>query len=505
MAPRRPIRLSAEARELLRRVPALHPAQVWLVGGAIRDAALGRTVVDVDLACKDARRLAAALARSFKGTLITLDPEKAVYRLALRPQRGRALRQVDVAEIQGPGIAEDLARRDFTANAVALPLAASLPAAVPRSAFIDPRGGLEDIARGALRCEHEGLLKDDPLRLLRAFRIAAQTGLEPDSGTLALIRKHRRLVRQPAGERVQAELLALLSVPGCSARLRQLDEHGLLTALFEELEPARRCAEDYHGPGGVLAHSLEVCARLDFLLRETSRAYPDLARALHEHLVSRSSGGVPERAILMLAALLHDVAKPETARTVDGRMRFFEHDVIGAERAARILKALRFSREHADTVSEIVRHHLRPGHLASGGPVSERAIYRFHRDLGERAPGLLLVCWADHASYLAEPRLRRLLGAACGRSRRDAARLRAEDARKTVRHLQTVSLLLRRYFDEDRSPVPARLLDGNEVMRALKIPPGPRVGEILEGLREAQAEGKVKDRAQALAYIARLK
>jgi putative nucleotidyltransferase with HDIG domain len=504
----RRVRLPAEARAALIRVAQLgHPSPVYLVGGAIRDAALGRPVADLDLACKGARGLAAAVARAFKGALVTLDADNAVYRLVLPPARGRGLKQIDVAEIQGRDILEDLRRRDFTVNAAALELSPGLKTAVPEAEFLDPRGGFPDLARGVLRVEDDKPFKDDPLRLLRAFRIAAQIGLDIEPATLALIRKHRRLVREPAGERVQAELLALLAVPGASARLAEMDECGLLTALFEDLEPARRCAEDYYGPGGVMKHSLDVCARVDFLLTNFKNIYPDLGRAFEEHLAVRSSGGVPERAVLMLAALLHDVSKPETARTIDGRLRFFEHDTLGAERAAKILMTLRFSREHVDTVSEIVRHHLRPGHLASGpGPVTDKAVYRFFRDLGVRAPGLLAVCWGDHASYMTEPRLKRLLSAACATPpRAGLARIRPEDARKTVRHLQLVSLLLRRYFDEDRAPVPARLLDGVEVMKALKLPPGPKIGEILERLREAQAEGKVGDRAQALAYVARLK
>jgi poly(A) polymerase len=506
--PGRRVRLPAEARDALVRVAGLkHPTPVYLVGGAIRDAALGRPVADLDLACAGARSLAASVARAFKGTLVTLDQDNAVYRLVLPPARGRGLRQIDVAEILGRDIQEDLARRDFTANAAALELTPDLKASVPEDAFLDPRGGLADLARGVLRVEDDKPFKDDPLRLLRAFRIAAQTGLTLEPATIALIRKHRRLVREPAGERVQAELLALLAVPGASAHLAAMDECGLLTALFEDLEPARRCAEDYYGPGGVMKHSLDVCARTDFLLTDFRRIYPDIARAFGEHLAARASGGVAERAVLMLAALLHDVSKPETARTVNGRLRFFEHDTRGAERAGKILRDLRFSREHADTVAEIIRHHLRPGHLAaSGETVTDKAVYRFFRDLGERAPGLLAVCWGDHASYMPEARLRRLLSAACGAPRRAApARLRTEEARKTVRHLQLVSMLLRRYFDQDRAPVPARLLDGSEVMKALKIPPGPKVGDILERLREAQAEGKVRDRTQALAFVARLK
>ncbi|MDE2141096.1 MAG: HD domain-containing protein [Elusimicrobia bacterium] len=507
MAGRR-IRLPAEALAALNRVAGLkHPTPVYLVGGAIRDVSLGRSVTDLDLAAAGARTLAAAIARAFKGTLVTLDPDNAVYRLVLPPARGRGLRQIDVAEIVGRDIGEDLARRDFTVNAVALELTPALKGAIPEAQLLDPRGGLADLARGVLRVESDKPFSDDPLRLLRAFRIAAQTGLMIEPATLALIHKHRRRARDPAGERVQAELLALLAVPGSSASLRAMDDCGLLTALFEDLEPARRCAEDYYGPGGVMKHSLDVCARTDFLLSNFRKIYPDLSRNFEEHLAARSSGGVPERAVLMLAALLHDVSKPETARTVDGRLRFFEHDTRGATRADKILRDLRFSREHIQTVAEIVRHHLRPGHLASSGdPVTDKAIYRFFRDLGERAPGLLVVCWGDHASYMPEVRLKRLLSAACGAPRRAApARLRTEEARKTVRHLQLVSLLLRRYFDQDRAPVPARLLDGSEVMKALNIPPGPKVGDILERLREAQAEGEVRDRTQALAFVARLK
>ncbi len=506
--PTRRVRLSAETREALARVAALrHASPVYLVGGAIRDAALGRTVADLDLACAGARTLAAAVARAFKGTLVTLDPDNAVYRLILPPARGRALKQIDVAEILGRDIGEDLGRRDFTVNAVALELRPALPPSIPESGFLDPRGGLADLRRGILRVEDDKRFRADPLRLLRAFRVAAQADLTVDAQTLAFIKKHRRLIADPAGERVQAELLALLAAPGAAGRLREMDECGLLTAVFADLEPARRCAEDYYGPGGVLKHTLDVCARLELLLDGFRKIYPDLARPFGDWLAARASGGAPERSILMLAALLHDVAKPETARSVDGRLRFFGHDTLGATRAAKILRDLRFSREHVDTVADAVRHHLRPGHLlASGGPVTEKAVYRFFRDLGPRAPGLLAVCWADHASYMAEPHLKRLRSAACDQPpRAGVSRIRPESARKTVRHLQLVSTLLRRYFDEGRAPVPARLLDGSEIMKALSIPSGPKVGDILERLREAQAEGIVRDRAAALTFVARLK
>ena len=167
---------------------------------------------------------------------------------------------------------------------------------------------------------------------------------------------------------------------------------------------------------------------------------------------------------------------------------------------------MRLSREQIDTGAAIVRHHLRPGHLAAGGPLTERAIYRFFRDLGPDAPGLLIVCWGDHASYMPEARLKRLLKTATADPKRsDLTRLKPEDARKTVHHLQLVSTLLRRWRDLSRAPAPERLLDGRDIMKALGIPPGPRIGELLERVREAQAEGEIKNRDGALALIARLK
>ncbi|MDD5304474.1 MAG: HD domain-containing protein [Elusimicrobia bacterium] len=503
MAARR-VRLGVEARALLAKVFAAAKQPVWLVGGSIRDAALGRPFGDLDLACADARALAAQLARAFKGTLVTLDEENAVYRLVLMPARGKTIKQIDIAGLQGKTIVSDLARRDFTVNAAALELTKDLPPSLPEAAFLDPRGGLKDLAAGIVRADIEENLDDDPLRLLRAFRIAAQLGLEIEAKTLKAIGRRKKLIAVPAAERVAAELLMLLAVPGVSSWLVRMDECGLLTALFPELEPSRRCAEDYYGPGGVLKHTLEVCARVDFLLTNLRAIYPGIASDLEGHFAAR--GGPPFRALLLLSALLHDVSKPETAKKIDGRLRFFEHDTRGASATGKILRRLRLSREQIDTASAIVRHHLRPGHLASGGPLTERAAYRFFRDLGPDAPGLLIVCWGDHASYMPVSRLKRLIKVATADSKRsDLSRFKPEDARKTIHHLQLVSALLRRWRDLSRAPAPERLLDGRDIMKALKIPPGPRIGELLERVREAQAEGEVKNRDEALALITRLK
>lgn len=490
-------RLSPEALEPLRLAARLHKTPVYLVGGAPRDLFLGRPVADLDLACADAQALAKKLATELKGAFVPMDEVNGVYRIAL-PESFGAVRQVDVAELVGETIEKDLQRRDFTLNALALPLREDLPALVQAKGLLDPRGGLSDLAARRLRCEDAKLFQDDPLRLLRAFRIAAQLDLTIEKETLEAVGKLRHRIRQPAGERVRAELMLLLAVPGASKWLRLMDETRLLTALFEELEPSRQCAEEYYGAGGVMKHSLDACERADFLLEHPGRVWPEHAAAI-EAAMPRDF-----RALVMLAVLLHDVSKPETAKTVEGRLRFFGHDTLGAKRAEAILKKLRFSTDDTQLVCAAIASHLRPGNLATGGVITEKAIYRFFRDLGAHALPLLFTCWADHASYLPEAKIAKALKAAARgpqEGKTALKRLKTEEEKKTIYHLQVISLLIARLFDQDKKPVPDRLLDGREIMKLLNLQPGPQVGEWLERLREAQAEGKITTREQALAFL----
>jgi tRNA nucleotidyltransferase/poly(A) polymerase len=499
------MRLSGEAVGLLRQAARILPEPSYLVGGALRDALLGRPTIDLDLAAFEARKSSQKLAKTLGGSFVALDEDNGVYRIVLKEPRG-AVRQVDVAKIQGSGIENDLQRRDFTINALALPLSPELSdACLDEARLLDPRGGLPDLGKRLLRTESEERLKEDPLRILRAFRIAAELGLTIEPATLGFISRLRQWSSRPAGERLRSELVRLLDLPGCSAWLRLMDETGVLTSLFEELEPARQCALVYYGKGGVLTHSLDTAARADFLLRRLEEAFPGLGARINEHLDARSGEGSPLRPVLVLAALLHDVSKPETAREVEGRLRFFGHDTAGARRAAAILKRLRFSGAHIDTVSAVVANHLRPGNLAGGPEITDKAVYRFFRDLGEDAVSLLLVCWADHASYLKEADLlRNLKHASKDPESFDETKVQPADARKTIHHLQVIAYLLRRLFDTKRKAVPDSVIDGRDVMEALSLKPGPKVGKLLEEVREAQAEGKIHSRQEALAFLTNL-
>ncbi|MBI4345988.1 MAG: HD domain-containing protein [Elusimicrobia bacterium] len=465
------------------------------MGGALRDAALRRPVADVDLACAgDAEALARALAGKVGGSFVELDEATRVYRVAL-PEG-----QVDVAALQGGGIDRDLARRDFGLNAMARLVEPNMGGGARLGPLLDPRGGASDLRRRVLRASGPEPFAEDPLRLLRAYRIAAQLGLSIDPATRRWIRKLAARVRRCAGERVRAELLSLLAEPGAHAWLRRMDEDRLLTAVFPELEKQRRCARGYYGAGGVLRHTLDAVERMDLLLDRLGSVFPGLAKQIRERVERWNGKG--GSALLRLAVLLHDVAKPATARVVGGRLRFFGHDERGAAMARRELGRLRLSGREIAGVEACVRHHLRPGNLATNRSVTPKAIYRFFRDLGDHGVPLLLVCWADFSSYMPLAKLRRAIPTLA----KDPGPPPADPERgKTVRHLRLLSLLLKAYFRRAEIVRPPRLLTGHDVMKALGIPPGPAVGKALERLTEAQAAGKVEDREAALRFVSRLR
>ncbi len=465
---------------------------VFLVGGAPRDLLTGRAPFDLDLAVAKPEPLARALASRLRRKLIVLDEGEQVYRIATPTL------QLDVARLKGPTIEADLARRDFTIDALAAPLSED-----GLGPLLDPTGGAGDLKRGVVRATSERAFIDDPLRLLRAYRLSAELGFAVEPRTRGWITRRRALIAKPSGERLHDELLRLLDTGRAAATLKAMDETRLLTALFPELEAARTCARVYYGAGGVLKHSLDTVERIDFLFENLKRAFGPLAPKLEAH-IARRDGPFSLKSILRLTALLHDVAKPPTAKKIEGRLRFFGHEPLGAKMAEKILDRLRFSSAHKALIMAVIAEHLRPGNLAANHNISDRAVFRFFQDLGGHGVDLLLVCWADHSSYLTPAQLKGVLPYACRDPRHARYERVDEPRRKTLRHLQVVAYLLRQNYERPDTVRPPKLADGNDVMRLLKLKPSPKIGEILNALHEAQAEGKVKTKAEALAFISSL-
>jgi poly(A) polymerase len=442
---------------------------VVLVGGAVRDALLGRPSLDLDLALpRGAVTLAERLASRLGGRSVVLDAERGAARVAWPGL------QVDVNDFRAPTLEGDLAARDFTVNALAVPLHPLL--ASGRARIVDPTGGLADLRARRLRPAGPGVLAEDPLRALRAVRLEAALGLRLTGPAAHAVRAAGPGLAGVAAERVRDELSALLRLPAAGRALRRADALGLLSVILPEVEPMRRATQPAPHRFDVLEHSLRAVEACDRLLPRL-RALEPFGDELAEHVAEGLGGGFDRAAALKLAALLHDVAKPQTRRVVRGRVRFFEHDLVGAASVRVIGGRLRLPERVTALLERLVRHHLRPMHLAQAGEVTRRARYRFYRDLGPDTRDLLLLSLVDAAAVTGASPL------------------------VVWRRAPLIRDLLSGWPEADSAAAAPPLLRGEDVMRRYGLAPGPLVGALLSRAREAQDLGTVRTREEALAYL----
>ncbi len=464
-------RLSPARIALLRMVAAAAPRSAGpvLVGGAVRDAWLGRDDADLDVAVPTgALSIARRVADRSGGAFVILDAERGAARV-----QAAALR-LDVTDFRAPTLEEDLAGRDFTVNALAVPLRELLTRG--RARVLDPTGGLADLRARRLRLPAPGVVLEDPLRALRGVRLEAALGFRLTPAAARAIRAAAPRLGRVSGERVRDEVLAMLARPSAARALRRLDALGLLAVIVPEVEPMRATGQPAPHRFPVLEHCLCAVAGADRLLERLGDLRP-FGDELAAHMAEPVGGGLQRGQILKLAALLHDVAKPETRREVAGRIRFFEHDTVGAARARAIGERLRLPERATALLERLVRQHLRVMHLGAAERVTPRARYRFFRDLGEDTRDLLLLSLVD------------------------AAALTGASPLAVWRRSPLVQDLLRGWQDRQAAGGERPLLRGGDVMARYGLPPGPAVGRLLERAREAQALGLVRTRDEALAYL----
>jgi poly(A) polymerase/tRNA nucleotidyltransferase (CCA-adding enzyme) len=492
----------------------------WLVGGYVRDLLCGRPGSDIDIAVDgSALALARELADRTDGAFVPLDDATDTARVVWKARDGSATVPfvVDLVRLRALSILDDLRLRDLTINALALPLAEALHTTDARAVLLDPTGGRSDLAQRRIRACGPTTLTDDPLRMLRAVRFAAQLAcaLAPETDTT--LRQSIALIDTIAQERIRDELLKLFAAPHTAPWLAYLDEIRLLTRIIPELEPARDCAQPTQHFLPVLAHLFEtVCvwewlfaqingsAKVDamkavpgdgivpmeFMLPAAPQAQPQLmvsrqhGALLQERMAQDVTGGHRRYAVFKLAALLHDVGKPATKQTYpDGRITFYDHQIVGAEMVSQIGRRLRLGREATTYIQLIVREHMRPHQLHALGPeLSRRAVYRLLRDTGAAAPDVLVHALCDHLA---------------------AKGPRVSLAGWEEHVLWTDGILAQRWTERSVLRT-TRLITGDEVMQLTGIEPGPIVGRILAAVDEAQFLGEVRTREEALALAAQI-
>jgi len=476
--------LRALAPEALTALEALHGAlgpsrPAFLVGGALRDLLDGEPTADLDVAVPSGAIAAArALADRLDAAFLVLDDVRGTARLV--PASGRRWRgpQIDVTEFRAPDLEGDLRGRDFTVNALAISVHDLIVSG--EAAVRDPLGGLQDLRARTVRLCAPSAIDDDPARILRAAQLAVRPGWRVDASIAeAAIRAVGALDRVSA-ERIRDELVGLLRQPAAGAGLRLLDGWGVLERLVPQRGAMRRTAQPPPHRFDVWEHSVRAVEGADAVLAR-AQGVGILDEGLAAHLDEPLGDGMSRRETLKLAALLHDVAKPETRTVEAGRVRFLGHDVLGAERVEAIAVRWRLSGRASTTVARLVRHHLRPMHLTQSGELTPRARHRFFRDLGDEATDVLLLALCDAAALT-------------GRS--PWAVWHAEGS-------QVLRLLLAGHAEAAAVAAAPPLLDGHDVMEAFALGPGPEVGRLLTMVREAQALGLVADREGALDWLRR--
>jgi len=454
----------------------------WIVGGALRDELLGREITDIDIAVEgDPEAAARELAARVRGPVFQLSEAFGAWRVVDR--RGGVV--YDFAPLQGSTIEADLAKRDFTVNAMAreqsgegAPLGPAGGELIDPSEgeLIDPLGGRGDLESRTLRVIGPEAYASDPLRPLRLARFAAELGFEPDAETERLTADAAPGVGRASGERIFAELRRLVLAPEAVRGLALADRLGLLHAVLPELADLHDIEQSHFHHKDVYGHTLEVLERLIELEGELEG---ELREVLDEPLADELTRGQA----LRFGALLHDIGKPATLYVrEDGRVTFMGHDRLGEEMVRQVCRRLRTSDRLSRFLEGITRHHLVLGFLVHERPLDRRAVYRYLKRTSPVEVEVTLLSCADRLAT------------------RGKNADRAIDA-----HMELAKELMPAALEWRRQGPPRLPLRGDELAEELGIEPGPELGRLLAELEEAAYAGEFTSRSEAVEIARRLR
>ena len=455
---------------LLNNIASFFDNEIYLVGGCVRDFFLGNISYDRDLIVTDeeADTFARKLSDFFNGKYIPLDEENKIYRVVL-PDK---INYFDITNPVENSLENDIKRRDLTINAIAVNIKTG---EIPSFCL----GGIEDLNKKILREISEKNFTDDPLRLLRIFRFYSSLGFEPAENLIHIASKYSNLINKPAKERIEYELMKLFNGKYCAESLILMDKTGILEQLFPIVKELKQIPPNQHHHLDLFHHSIETVKQVQII-------YENSSEEVKSHMDRTDFGGFPRIAHLKLACLLHDIGKPSTWTIEENtqRHRFIKHDSEGEKLCVPILKNLCFSNKQIEYISYIIKKHMYPSAVVSAPDMSEKTMMRYLRKSEDNAIDNILIAQADRLSAL-------------------GPEITGEIVNNNINALNN----LMDFCIETRKnikPLP-KLLDGNEIMQILNIKPSPKLGEILDTLREAQISGDITTKEEAVNFIKTLK
>lgn len=467
---------------------------IYLVGGAVRDILLKREVHDLDFTCRgDAFALARKVADFLQGAFFVMDEEHKTARVILNDSGDRLV--LDFSLMRGMEIKDDLVARDFTINAMAVEL--DNPFAV-----VDPLGGANDLRSHRLCvCSIESF-RNDPIRILRAIRFAVELQLSIPPETRKLIQESVPEIVRVSPERKRDEFVKMFAGGDPALTLRLMDRMDVLQYVFPEMLALKGVEQSPPHTLDVWGHTLAVVDYLNKILQVVTDdfdsqktndlylGYVSLRLGRHrenltKHLATRLNMDRSHRSLLFLAACYHDISKPSAFRHDENdKIRFIGHEISGADVIGRIAREYHFSNQEVEWLQTVVRNHMRPilleNSFPSGEKLTARSIYRYFKATGSAGIDIGILCLAD------------VLG--------------AYGVSISIEQWESVLQIIRQLLDgwwerKEKVIAPKALVTGDDIMSQFGISPGRHIGELLEAVREAQVEGQIGKKEEAIALL----
>ena len=472
--------------EVIQKIGIHLDGDVYVVGGFVRNSLLGLPSRDIDIVTTSNSLECAEIFHSkLGGTLFPIDPSRSIFRLTLQNPDELGISQLDFSQAS-QGILCDLAERDFTIDAMAIPFKQSTTSPSNWN-VLDPTGGLGDLNQKLIRMTHPNVFRADPIRILRATRLASHLGFKIEQETYRMTQRDSSLLTQSSPERIRDEFLGILSQPNLAISLGDLNRNSALETVIPELSECKGVTQPIEHYWDVYDHSIQTTTMVEKILNPRYRKEDEIGRAipwkfwLDDYFAEQVCDGHNRSTLLKLAGLLHDVAKPETKSIQsNGKVRFLGHSLIGAEKSGNILSRLRFSNRGITMIQTMIEHHLRPSQISQKDQIpTKRAIYRFFRDVGDVALDTIYLSLAD------------FLAARGPTLNKDAWLFNSQRIDYTIEEGTRIRQI-------ETEP---KLLNGHEISRIFEVQPSPELGELILEIREAQATGTINTKQEAVKFV----
>jgi len=478
----------------IQKIAKKNNVKVFLVGGFLRDYLIKRPCFDLDFAVeRNGIKIAKQFAKEIKGAFVLLDEERGCARVVRQISKADLARSrhtmktdggpkkdivtFDFADFRAKTLKDDLSHRDFTINTLTVDIKDLNSRTEISDVLLDYKRACKDIKEKRIKMTSVKSFKEDPLRVLRAFSLRATLGFKVEQKTLTQIKKDRSLLRDVSYERIREEFFKVLSSDRASQVLKEMDKAGILKIIMPQIEVMHNVKQGTYHHLDVWPHSLETVVQLEKIFKRFEKD-SNICEYLNEEL----AGTHRRSALIKLAALLHDIGKPDSKRKEQKRTIFHGHERIGRGISRSIAKMMKLSTKERHALEDMVLWHLRPGYLSNFKRASDRAVFRFFRDAKDEAVSIVLLSLADQKSTRGP--------------------LTTE---RDQRHHEKVCMnLLKRYFDKKAEKPFVRIISGDDLIKRIRLKPSPIFKKILSEIEEKQATGKIKTKSQALALARKI-